>query len=71
METLTQVSSKKDILNIALKSGAILALRGAKVKFQEEGFDARLGAIVYRAIITESYQSYGFIFGYTDGVFDD
>jgi len=71
MDTMTQVSSKKDILNIALKSGAILALRGAKVKFQEEGFDARLGYIVYRAIITESYQSYGFIFGYTDGVLDD
>lgn len=71
METLTQVSSKKEILAIALKSGAILALKGAKVKFQEEGFDTRLGVIVYRAIITESYQSYGFIFGYTDGVLDE
>jgi transcriptional regulator with XRE-family HTH domain len=71
METLTQVSSKKEILAIALRAGAILALKGAKVKFQEEGFDTRLGAIVYRAIITESYQSYGFIFGYTDGVLED
>lgn len=71
METLVQVSSKKDILNIALKCGAILALKGAKVKLQEEGFDTKLGHIVYRAIITESYQSYGFIFGYTDGVLED